>query len=83
MLAALKRLYTGTKCILQLGKMMSDSFATSSGIRQGASSSVFLFILFINDLIDYMKQNCVEEPLIRMMHCLLHDTVILSTNQKM
>ena len=60
---------------------MSDKFETSTGIRQGASSSVLLFLVFINDLITFLKSKCIEEQLIRMMHSLLYtdDTAILST----
>ena len=84
MLYALKRLYTLTYCILQ--SLYSDSdheFQTFSGIRQGASSSVLLFILFIDGLISYLTQHCVEEPLIGIVHCLLHadDTAVLSTDR--
>ena len=61
----------------------SKIFETCSGIRQGAASSVFLFIVFINDLIKYLKRKCIEEPLIGTMHSLLHadDTAIISTNR--
>ena len=85
MLAALKLLYIPTFCVLSFYGQMSDRFETSTGIRQGASSSVFLFIVFINDLIIYLKVKCVEEPLINNMHSLLHadDTAILSTNRKL
>ena len=83
MLAALKLLYMPTFCILSFYGQNSDKFETSSGIRQGASSSVFLFIVFINDLILYLKNRCVIEPLIHNLHSLLHadDTAILSTNR--
>ena len=45
---------------------------------------MFLFILFIDGLISYLKQHCVEEPLIGLIHCLLHadDTAILSTDRE-
>ena len=83
MLAALKLLYIPTYCVLSFYGQKSDRFETSTGIRQGASSSVFLFIVFINDLILYLKNKCIEEPLIHDLHSLLHadDTAILSTNR--
>ena len=39
----------------------------------------------MDDLISYLKHHCVEEPIIRLMHCLLHadDTAILSTNRNL
>ena len=85
MLQALKRVYSGTKCVLGLGGETSDPFQTYTGIRQGAPSSVLLFILFIDDLITYLKANCVEEPLIGLMHCLLHadDTAVISTDREL
>ena len=85
MLQALKRVYSGTKCVLSLGDETSDPFQTYTGIRQGVPSSVFLFILFIVDLITYLKANCIEEPLIGLMHCLLHtdDTAVISTDREL
>ena len=67
-----------------MGGETSDPFQTYTGIRQGAPSSVFLFILFIDDLITYLKANCVGEPLIGLMHCLLHadDTAVISTDRE-
>ena len=83
MLEALKRLYSLTFCVLCLGSKMSRKFQTYTGIRQGALSSTLLFIIFIDDLINVMKARCVEEPLIGILHCLLHadDTAIISTNR--
>ena len=53
------------------------------GIRQGAPSSSILFIIFINDLIDYVRERCITELVIDMIHILLHadDTVVLSTQE--
>ena len=83
MLNALKLLYIPTFCILNFYGQSTSRFETCSGIRQGAASSVFLFIVFINDLICYLKNKCIEEPLIGTMHSLLHadDTAILSTDR--
>jgi len=83
MLKALKSLYVSTSCILSSNRDMSKNFPTYTGIRQGASSSVYLFIIFIDDLISYLKVNCVEEPIIGIMHCLLHadDTAVISTRR--
>ena len=83
MLQALKRLYALTFCILNHCKEFSDTFRPYIGIRQRAASSAHLFIVFIDDLVKFLKLRCVEEPLIGMLHCLLHadDTAILSTNR--
>ena len=83
MLQALKRLYMCTYCALS-GKEYSEKFRTFTGIRQGAASSTLLFIGFIDDLIDYLEERCPPEPLLDMLHCLLHadDTAIVSTNRE-
>ena len=40
---------------------------------------------FVDDLIDYLKAKCLEEPLLKELHCLLHadDTAILSTDRRL
>ena len=83
MLQALKRVYSVTSCILTFGSQVSNVFRTYTGIRQGAPSSVHLFIIFMDELIDYLKQHCVEEQIIGAMHCLLHadDTALVSTER--
>ena len=60
MLNALKAIYTITSCVLVLGDKMSTEFCTTCGIRQGAPSSSNLFMLFVNDLIDYIQQRCIN-----------------------
>ena len=79
MLQALKRLYLGTYCILTFGSEFSKQFRTYCGVRQGAASSALLFIGFIDDLVDYLEERCPPEPLLDILHCLLHadDTAIL------
>ena len=85
LLQVLKRLYLRTFCILSYGQDFSHKFRTFSGIRQGAASSVLLFIAFIDDLIDYLKEHCYTEPILGNLHCLLHAdyTVIVSTNREL
>ena len=85
MLNALKAIYTITSCVLVLGDKMSTAFCTTCGIRQGAPSSSNLFMLFVHDLIDYIQQRCINEPVIDNMHTLLHmdDTLILSTQRSL
>ena len=85
MLQALKMLYSSTHCILTHCNEYSNKFQTFSGIRQGAASSALLFIVFIDGLVDFLRTRCVEEPLIEVLHCLLHtdDTAVLSTNREL
>ena len=85
MLQALKRIYLHTTCIIGKAANASDEFRTYSGIRQGAPSSVLLFICFMDELFSYLEAHCVAEPVLNMIHCLLHadDTVIVSTDRNL
>ena len=80
MLQALKRVYSFT---VGAAENASNEFRTYSGIRQGAPSSVLLFIFFMDELVAHLQRHCVEEPLLNVLHCLLHadDTAILSTDR--
>ena len=64
---------------------MSEVFETHTGIKQGASSSVILFITFLDDIIDILKERCVEEPILGKLHFLLHadDTLLLSIDREL
>ena len=79
----LKSTYAVTRCVLRGFGKLSEVFQTYTGIKQGASSSVILFILFLDDIIDYLRNNCLIEPVLNDLHCLLHadDTLIISTNR--
>ena len=83
MLNALKAMYTVTTCVICLSGKLSSAFCTYCGIRQGAPSSSGLFMVFVNDLIDFLREHCAIEPIIDNMHALLHadDTLILATNR--
>ena len=83
MLCALQTIYTSTSCVLSMNKGYSTKFDTKCGIRQGAPSSSLLFVVFINDLIDYVKERCIPEAIIDTIHTLLHadDTLIISTRE--
>ena len=85
LLNAIKAMYSVTKCIIKSGKKLSDIFITHSGIKQGAPSSVILFIIFMNEFIDIVRQQCVHEQIIEVLHILLHadDTAVLSTNRSL
>ena len=80
LLEAIKATYKATRCVLKCFGKLSDVFQTYSGIKQGAPSSVILFIIFMDDVIDVMKEKCVNEFLINNLHILLHadDTLVFS-----
>ena len=80
---ALKRIYVHTSCIIGNATQASDEFRTTSGIRQGAASSVLLFIFFMDGLISFLQLNCIQEPILNTIHCLLHadDTIVISTDR--
>ena len=78
-------MYSTKKCVLKSFKKLSDIFETHGGIKQGASSSVILFIAFMDNIIGILTERCTEEPVLKNVHCLLHadDTLILSTNRNL
>ena len=82
-LQKLKNMCNLTKCFLNFSGYLSESFNITSGIRQGASSSVIMFIIFMDNLIKWLNYYCIEEPIIGCLHALLHadDTLILSTSK--
>ena len=73
------------RCILKSFGKISDVFRTFSGIKQGAPSSVILFIIFMDDVIVSLKDKCINEFLIGNLHALLHadDTLVFSLNRDM
>ena len=85
MLNTLKCIYSSTRCILKGFGKLSESFETYTRIKQGASSSVILFIAFLDDVIDHLKEKCVPEQILGDLHCLLHadDTLLLSTDREL
>ena len=75
MLSAIKNLYSVTKVFLNgVGE-----FVSTSGIRQGASSSVYIFVIFINGLFSYLRNIFPSSDIFGSIHCLIHadDTLIL------
>ena len=82
MFEAIKRMYSCTHCILKFMGTLSNQFETCTGIKQGAHSSVLLFIIFMDGAINYLKSKCDTETILEDLHCLLHadDTAVLSTN---
>ena len=53
------------------------------GVRQGSPSSCLLFILYVNDLIKLIKENCGPDGFLSWLHVLMlmDDTVLLSTTR--
>ena len=80
LLEAIKATYKVTRCVLNGFGKLSDVFCTFSGIKQGAPSSVILFIIFMDDVIANLKEKCINEFLLNNLHILLHadDTLIFS-----
>ena len=80
---AIKSMYSVTRCVLKSGQKLSDIFTTHSGIKQGAPSSVILFIIFMDQFIDDLQKKCIKENILGDLHILLHvdDTIIVSTRQ--
>ena len=61
LLEARKATYSVTRCVLKGFGKLSDVFQTFPVIKQGAPSSVILFIILMDDVIDVLKQKCVNE----------------------
>ena len=76
MLKALHNLYSFTRVHLK----GVSTFVSTSGIRQGASSSVYIFIIFINGLFKYLRSKFYDSVLYGPIHCLIHadDTLVLA-----
>ena len=82
---AIKAMYSVTQCVIKSGKKLSDVFLTHSGIKQGAPSSIILFIIFMDEFIDVTRERCIRERVLELLHILLHadDTAVLSTDRSL
>ena len=69
---SLKCIYSSTRCILKGFGKLSEVFETHTGIKQGASSPVILFIVFLDEIIDILKEKCVLEPIIDLDYLLIY-----------
>ena len=85
LLEAIKATYKVTRCALKGFGKISDVFRTYSGIKQGAPSSVILFIVFMDDIVEVLKQKCTDEFIIANLHSLLHadDTLVFSLSREL
>ena len=66
MLAALMAMYRITESI-----MGSAVITATQCVRQGLSTSCFLFIIFVNELIKRIKSACQPEPFLQWLHVLM------------
>lgn len=91
MLALLKRLGCGSVMLCAVASMYQVTqsvvgtavFAVAVGVRQGSPTSCLLFILYVNDLIKLIKENCRDDGFLTWLHLLMlmDDTVLLSTTR--
>ncbi len=57
MLSAIKVLYRDVECCVHINGFKSPWFNVNTGLKQGCLLSLVLFNLFINDLVDEIKQS--------------------------
>ena len=78
MLFAIIAMYRITNSIIG-----SSLIAATIGVRQGSPTSCILFIIFVNDLIKIIKDNCGIDGFLGWLHILvlMDDTVLLSTTR--
>ncbi len=76
MLAAVAAMYQVTESVLGIAVL-----AATIGVRQGSPTSCLLFILYVNDLIKRVKENCADDGFLSWLHIvvMVDDTVLLAT----
>lgn len=79
MLHALQALYRGTKILLK--SVITD---VSIGVRQGAPTSYWLFVLYMDNLVQKLKSFVSDDDFLQKMHWLLFmdDVVLLVTSRE-
>ena len=79
MLAALMAFYAVTHSVIGTALVTA-----TAGLKQGAPTSVILFIIFINDYIKLVKDTCGVDGFLSWLHLLvlMDDTVLLSTTRR-
>ena len=83
----IKRIYTNEKCKIKIGGMLSDTFDTNQGVRQGCILSPLLFNIFISDLPDILNKEENDPAIIgseEKLSCLLwaDDLVLISQSKE-
>ena len=78
MLTAIMSMYRVTNSILGTALITA-----SVGVRQGSPTSCLLFVLYVNDMIRLIKDNCGLDGFLLWLHSivLMDDTVLLSTTK--
>ncbi len=79
MLTVVCAMYSMTESII--GTAM---FVATIEVRQGSPTSCLLFIIYVNDLIKLIKDNCNDDGFLKWLHILIlmDDTVLLSTTRE-
>ena len=79
MFYALKSLYRSTRVFID----KIGTFISTTGIRQGSSSSVYIFIIFVNGLFCELRKRFAESTLFGQIHNLIHadDTIVMDTDK--
>ncbi|XP_063888609.1 uncharacterized protein LOC135115608 [Scylla paramamosain] len=88
---SLKRMGCGVTMLLALAAMYRCTnrvvgtavIATTVGVRQGSPTSCILLILYVNEMIQMLKQRCPVDGFLAWLHVLvmMDDTILLSTTQ--
>ena len=79
MLLALVAMYRVTNSIIG-----STLISATIGVRQGSPTSCMLFIIFVDELIRIIKDNCISDGFLDWLHILvlMDDTVLLFTTRE-
>lgn len=78
----IKSMYAVSKSCIKINSKLTDSFPTLLGVKQGDNLRPNPFKIFINNLVDYLKNS--SDPVVlnnRSLHCLMYadDVILLST----
>ena len=78
MLKALAALYRTSKSCLR-----NATITSVVGVRQGSPISCFIFVLYVNKLIRWLKETHLSDGFLSWLHCLMFidDTIILATSK--
>ena len=79
MLAALVSMYAMTENVVGAAVV-----AVTLGVRQGSPASCLLFIIFVNDFINMLKEGAGVDGFVSWLHVLvlMDDTVLIATTRK-